>query len=224
MLAPEMRGIVAAAVALLAVLGLAPTPAAAQLGEVPLSDVLQVMIIDRELIAIDAVGGGQTTLRLRIGEKVLWTGARGKVGVGLTDQRMLAVTTGSAAWQQLEYQRTERPPTSALLGDRVALMITARRAVGFDGGSGKLVETTLGLRENVLATRAGENVAVVVTDRRAFGMSPFAGGFFETSVLLNERLESVNADSNLATVTTDRRVLIFRAPSGSWEERRRTLH
>jgi len=65
---------------------------------------------------------------------------------------------------------------------------------------------------------------VVVTDRREFGMSPFAGGFFETSVLLNERLESVNADSNLATVTTDRRVLIFRAPSGSWEERRRTLH
>jgi len=146
-----------------------------------------------------------------------------QVGVGLTDQRMLAVTTQSAAWQQLGYQRTERPLTSALLGDRVALMVTARRAVGFDGGSGNLVETTLGLRESVLATRVGENVAVVVTDRRAFGVSPFAGGFFEISVLLNERLESVNADSNLATVTTDRRVLIFRAPSGSWEERRRTL-
>ena len=218
-----MRGVFATATALLAVLGLAPTPAAAQLGETPLSDVLQVMVIDRELIAIDAVGGGQTTLRLRIGENVLWTGARGKVGVGLTDQRMLAVTTQSAAWQQLAYQRTERPLTSALLGDRVALMITARRAVGFDGGSGNLVETTLGLRESVLATRVGENVAVVVTDRRAFGVSPFAGGFFEISVLLNERLESVNADSNLATVTTDRRVLIFRAPSGSWEERRRTL-
>jgi hypothetical protein len=223
MLARDMRGVVAATVALLGVLGLVPTPAAAQLGDVPLSDVLQVMVIDRDLIAIDAVGGGQTTLRLRIGETVLWTGARGKVGVVLTDQRMLAVTTGSAAWQQLEYQRTERPLTSALLGDRVALMITSRRAVGFDGGSGNLVQTSLGLRENVLATRAGENVAVVVTDRRAFAVSPFAGGFFETSVLLHERLESVNADANLATVTTDRRVLIFRAPSGSWEERRRTL-
>jgi hypothetical protein len=218
-----MRGAFAAAAALLAVLGLPAAPATAQIGEVPLSDVLQVLVVDRELIAVDAIGGGQTTLRLRLGENVLWTGARGKVGVGLTDQRMLAVTTQSAAWQQLEYQRTERPLTSALLGDRVALMITARRAIGFDGGSGNLVETSLGLRESVLATRVGENVAVVVTDRRAFGVSPFAGGFFEINVLLHERLESVNADSNLVTVTTDRRVLIFRAPSGSWEERRRTL-
>ena len=219
----RMRGTFSAAAVLVAALGSTLAPASAQIGEVPLSDVLQVMVIDRDLIAIDAVGGGQTTLRLRIGENVLWTGARGKVGVGLTDQRMLAVTTRSAAWQQAQYLRTERPLTSALLGDRVALMITARRAIGFDGGSGNLVETTLGLRERVLATRIGENVAVVVTDRRAFGVSPFAGGFFEISVLLNERLESVKADSNFATVTTDRRVLIFRAPSGSWEERRRTL-
>jgi hypothetical protein len=66
-------------------------------------------------------------------------------------------------------------------------------------------------------------VAVVVTDRRALGLSPWVGGFFPTKVHLEERLESVDAGGNLATVTTDRRVLVFRTPTGTWEERRRTL-
>ena len=33
-------------------------------------------------------------------------------------------------------------------------------------------------------------------------------------------LESVEAASNLATVRTSRRLLTFRAPSGSWSEKR----
>jgi hypothetical protein len=223
MVAFGMRGGGLAAAVLLAALGSPPAPAAGQVGEVPLGDVLQVLVVDRELIAVDAVGGGQTTERLRLGEEVLWTDSAGRVGVALTDQRILAVATQSAAWQEVNYLRTERPPSSALLGDRVALVVTERRAIGFDGGSGNLVETSLGLREAVLATRAGDNVAVVVTDRRAFGVSPFAGGFFGTDVLMNERLESVEAEANFATVKTDRRILIFRAPSGTWEERSRTL-
>ena len=40
---------------------------------------------------------------------------------------------------------------------------------------------------------------------------------------LSERVEALDTSANLATLTTNRRVLIFRAPSGSWEERRRNL-
>ena len=193
-------------------------------GEVPLTDVLQVMLIDRDVVALDAVGGGQVSERLRLGEEVIWTGSRGRVGVVLTDQRILAAAAvGSAAWQETSYQRAEVPPTTALLGDRVALLFTSVRVIGFDGGSGNLVEARLGLRERVLATRTGENVALMVTDRRALGLSPFTGGFFETRMQLSESIESVQADSNLATITTNRRVLIFRAPTGTWGERNRTL-
>jgi hypothetical protein len=191
--------------------------------ETPLADVLEVLVLDRHLVAIDAEGGGQTVIDLRLDEKVLWTGSRGKLGVVITDQRLLAVATRSAAWQQADYQRTEPPPVSALLGDRVALVTTARRIIGFNGGSGNLVETPLGLRETVLARRVGENAAVVVTDRRALGLSPTAGGFFPVDLHLTETIESVQASANFATVTTNRRVLIFRSPTGSWEERRRTL-
>ena len=189
----------------------------------PLADVLEVLVLDRQLVAVDARGGGQRELSLRLGERVLWTGARGRVGVALTDQRVLAVAAGSAAWQEADRQLDEALPGDALLGDRVALVVTSRRVLGFDGGSGNLVESRLGVRERVLARRAGENVAVVVTDRRALGLSPLVGGFFEAKLSIAERFESVTAAANLATVTTDRRVLIFRAPSGSWEQRLRTL-
>jgi len=200
-------------------------PAGAQTtpDEVPLEDVLEVLVIDGELLAFDARNGGQRALPLRLAERVLWTGSRGQIGVALTDQRILAVSTGSAAWQIESRQRGEALPDRALLGDRVGLILTSVRAIGFNGGSGNLVESRLGLREQVLDARSGANVAVVVTDRRALGLSPLVGGFFETPILLEERIESLKAGANLASITTNRRVLIFRATTGSWEERVRPL-
>jgi hypothetical protein len=193
-------------------------------GEVPLADVLEILVVDRELLAIDAAGGGQTVARLRLNETVLWKGARGKVGVIITDQRILAVATQSGSWQETDYRRTETRPESALLGERVALAITSERVLGFNGGSGNLAEISLGVREQVVVARVGENVGVVVTDRRALGLSPFLGGFFSTALTLGDQVEAVSAESNLATLTFGRRLLIFRATTGSWEERTRKLH
>jgi hypothetical protein len=208
----------------LATVGAAPaTPAQLALpDEVPLADLLEILLLDRELLAIDARGGGQLSLRLRLGETLLWKGSQGVVGVAITDQRILAVAVGSAAWQQAERLQGEVIPLGAHFGDRVALAVTSRRVLGFTQ-AGNLIESSLGLRERVLAASAGENVAVLVTDRRGLGLSPQAGGFFETPIQLEERLESVDSSANLVTVTTQRRVLIFRAPFGSWEERRRPV-
>jgi hypothetical protein len=142
--------------------------------------------------------------------------------MAFTNQRILAVAVGSAAWQREERFLEEVLPDAAFLGDRVALAITSQRLLGFTS-AGNLIERSLGLRERVLVPRVGENVAVVVTDRRALGMSPQAGGFSEIRIQLEERIEAVEAASNLVTVTTNRRVLIFRGPTGSWGERRRQL-
>jgi hypothetical protein len=202
----------------------APVRAQGVAGEVPLADVLEILVVDRDLLAIDAAGGGQTTARLRLNETVLWKGARGKVGVIITDQRVLAVATQSGSWQEIDYGRTEQRPESALLGERVALVITSERVLGFNGGSGNLAEYRLGPREKVLAARVGENVGVVATDRRALGISPFKGGFFSTALELGDQIEAISAESNLATLTVRRRLLIFRATTGTWEERSRKLH
>ena len=139
---------------------LVPTPVGAQFvaGEISLADLLEVLVVDREILAIDAAGGGQTVARLRLHEVVLWKGARGKVGIVFTNQRILAAATQSAAWQEMNYRRNETPPNEALLGDRVALAITSQRVVGFDGGSANLIEYRLGPHERVLAVQIGENV------------------------------------------------------------------
>ncbi|HEY5657084.1 MAG TPA: hypothetical protein VIY27_04780 [Myxococcota bacterium] len=212
------------AVALLILLLGVTGPASAQIlapsrDEVPLTDLLEILLLERELVAVDAESGGQTAVDLHLGERVLWSGARGVVGVVLTDQRMLAVAVDSGSWRETRYQQGERAPEAAMLGDRVALLITSRRALAFNAGGASLAEYRFGPGETLLSSRVGENVGVVVTDRKALGFSPSAGGFFASRLHLRERIGSVETRSNLATVTTNRRVLIFRAPSGAWSER-----
>jgi hypothetical protein len=198
----------------------APSPAFADRGDVsPLADLLQIVVRPRSLLAIDGSHGGQREERLERGENLVWHAARGRVGVVLTDRRVLAVATGSAAWQEERWRSAERRPVDAALGDRIALVVTSQRAIGFDGGSGNLVTSSLGPRERVLHDATGENVGVIVTDRRALGVSPFVGGFFEVRLQTGEALEALVAAANLATLTTSRRILIFRAQTGSWEER-----
>jgi hypothetical protein len=144
--------------------------------------------------------------------------------MALTNERILAVAQRSASWQELRYERTESLTDQALLGDRVGLVLTSNRAVGFNGLTGNLITERFGIREQVRARSVGLNVAVVVTDRRALGLSPEIGGFFSISIDLGETIESISARSNIATITTSRRLLIFRTPTGTWEERNLELN
>jgi hypothetical protein len=189
--------------------------------DVPLVDLVDLLAIDRELIAIRSVG--QLAIRLQIGEQLLWRGNRGKLAVALTDRRVLAAASRSAAWQELGLRREEQLPDFALLGDRVGLILTDERVIGFNAEAGNFAEYDLGVREVVLHHRVGANTAVVVTDRNAVALSAFAGGFFRAKLGLRERIEAVEAIANLATVTTDRRLLIFRAATGAWSEKKLEL-
>ncbi|MCP5055187.1 MAG: hypothetical protein GY937_00505 [bacterium] len=210
--------------AILWLLVLTPTTASfAGPGETSTLDVLQIVLVDRELLAIDGESGHELGLRLELHEKVILQRTRGRVGVVVTDRRMLAVAVSSGSWQRLRFRHGERLLEEPLLGERVALLLTNRRAIGFDGGSRNLVESDLGPGEKPLARAVGANVAIVATKRRALGLSPFRGGFFETSLRLQEELEDAVATGNLATLTTSRRLLTFKAGSGSWSERNRGL-
>jgi hypothetical protein len=187
-------------------------------GETPIADVLQVLVLERELVAVDGLAGTETRADLERGERVLWTEARGRVGVAVTDRRLLAVATRSGSWQDTRFRRGETPPEGVLVGEQVAVAVTAKRALGFDGGSGNLVERTLGPRERVIAADASGAVGVIVTDRRALGVSPFAGGFFAEPLRVDEAIEAVSATGNVATVRTSRRLLTFQASGGVWVE------
>lgn len=189
---------------------------------VPLGDQIEIVFEARDVIAFGAQGGSKS-IRLELGEEVIWYGVQGAVGIVLTDRRVLAVSTNSGDFNEMRYLRGERPADVALLGDRVALLTTTERALGFDGGSGNIVEYRLGPQETLLAMRADANIGVVVTDRNLLGLSPFTGGFFTTDFHVREKLERVSLAPNLATVTTNRRYLVFRADTKIWVERKRTL-
>lgn len=189
--------------------------------QVPLGELIEIVVMEDEILGVDAESGGSSVVRRRLGEPVLWTGVRGRVGVVITDQRVLAISPRTGGWQEAAYERGERPARYAELGDRVALIVMPGRVLGFLGTVGRWVQVRLGPQEDLRAQSVGANVAVVVTSRAAIGLSPEAGGFFSIRLQLRERIAEVSARSNLATVNTDQRVLVFRAPTGTWAERRR---
>jgi hypothetical protein len=205
--------------ALLALLLATPALAQPDRGAFPLEDRLQLIVLPRSLIAIDGRTGGQREESLDLGERVLTQRADGRVGIALTDRRILAIATGSGSFQEARFARGESLAAEPALGDRVALFVTNRRIVGFDGGSGNLVEVRLGPREFVIGTAIANSVAIAATSRRALGLSPFRGGFFEVRLGLDERRTSLSATGDVATLATEDRILTFRAASGSWEER-----
>lgn len=209
---------------LLLVILMAAGPVRAQFvgGEVPLADVLEVIVLEGQILAIDASGGGQLREDLHLDEKVIWSSSRGRVGAVITDERLLVASVGASSWREIRFERAERLPERAQLGDRVGLVVTTHRIIGFESGSGRVFEHRLGPREGVLATQAGGNVVVVVTSRKVLGLSP-EGGFVETRMQLKEKLRDVSVRSNVATVRTDRRLLIFRGPTRSWSEQRLDL-
>lgn len=188
--------------------------------EFALEDAIEVVVLPREVQAVDAEGGGRLSERLEIGESVIWNAARGRVAVVVTDRRLLAVSTRSGAWQTVRFRRGEAPPADVQLGGRVAVCATSKRAFGFDGGSANLVETSLGPREAVIDLVAGQNVGVVVTSRRALGLSARAGGFFVADLHVGEDVVSLSARASHATLETSERMLVFRALRGGWEEER----
>ena len=185
----------------------------------PLEDRVQWVRLEHELVAIDSAGSGEHRAALGVGERVRGTWADGEIGVALTNRRLLAVTATTGGVHEVRFLVGEHALIEPVLGDRVALVVTTRRALGFDGGGGSWVEASLGPRERVTATAVANHVAALATDRRALALSPVRGGFFEAPLSLQEAPVSLSASGDLATLRTHTRLLVFRASSARWSER-----
>jgi hypothetical protein len=189
----------------------------------PLLPLLEIVVLPRDLLAIDSETGGDKDTRLELGEKVLWTATQGRVGVAVTDRRVLMVSNLSGAWQETRYLAKERIPTrdDLLLGDRVLLLLTDKRALAFDSVNRNLVEVVTTPQEGWTTERVvGANVVVVLTNRRALAFSAPAGGFFDQKLRLDETPRELHAYANHVSLQTPLRLLVFRATTGSWSETR----
>lgn len=210
-------------VALSLALGAARSEAQALLPNVPLLDQLEIVHLDRELVALGA-SGGDARLRLELDEQVVWIGSRGITGAVVTDRRLLLVAAGRGTWQEVRFLRDEDPAAGAWVGDRVVLTYTSRRVLGFSALGGHVTEYRLGPNEQLEALQVAEGIGVALTDRKALGFSSRLGSFAEISLGLRENIEALDVRAELATLRTDRRLLVFRGTGGVWGDRRRELN
>jgi hypothetical protein len=194
-------------------------------GRVPVLDVLEVIVRNDEVFAIDGrLGGAAIRERLDIDEEPLWVDARGEVGVVVTNKRVLAATPDVPRWMWTRIGVHESVPLAVVLGERVALILTDDRAIGVSsGGRKKFFAEDITPNESVLDFLVGESVAVVVTDKRLLGMSAFLPGFVEQRIGIHEKIQDVATLADFATVATHRRLLVFRAPTATWQEQQLSL-
>lgn len=199
-----------------------PAPASAQLGlypaEIERLDVISIEQDGRDLLAFNSVAGTRARVRLEVDEVVLFNESRGRVGIVLTDRRALGIGVGGN-FQEARYRITERAPDFAVVSERVALVATTRRALGFVGRTGGWVEESFTPGENVEAIRAGAAVGIAATNRRVLGLAPDVGRFASLPLRLRESLEAIDAQDTLATLHTDQRILVFSGPRAVWTER-----
>jgi hypothetical protein len=180
-------------------------------------DAVDIQDLGDELLAIRD-GSSPSRIRLEGREKLLWSTAKGVVGVALTDRRFLAVSPTSSGWQQARLRPSDGRSPAAELAANVALLISPKRVLGFDGRSGLLTETPLTPQEVVLASGADEHVGVVVTNRRAIGWASGFGAPADHALTVHESFELLRVRSTTATVRTSKRVLIFGSSSGLWRD------
>jgi hypothetical protein len=228
-IAPERsREAALASWALAALLALCPAAAGAdpdRRGEPRLADSIEIVVMPRKVLAVGAGGDGTVEEPLQLNERVKQTHAAGEVAVVVTDRRILAIGIESGRWQETQIRLAEGPEIDVLLGQRITLVSTSQRVLGFGvPNGGRLVAHDVGPNEAVHQRRVGEAVAVVVTSRQALGLSAEAGGFVPRDLRLHEQIESVSTRARSASVRTSQRVLVFDARSLSWSEERIPLY
>lgn len=188
--------------------------------ELPLLDSIDVIVRDRSVLAVSAETGAHASrAKLELGEDVLWVGVRGRIGLVVTDRRLLAISRTAPVWQFVYFKARETMPKSILLGERVGLVATSHHLYGITAAGGLLKKREISPYETVMDDLVAENLAVIVTDRRLIGLSGFAGGFFEEPVGVHEDLDYASISADFATVATDRRLVVFDAESGDWRSR-----
>lgn len=189
-----------------------------------LEDTISVDHIGRDLYAFDSEGGGQNKLELDLRENVVFLEARGRVGLAVTNRRLLAISAGRGGWRELPLQIAERGRTHQWLSARIALVVTPRRIIGFDAGAAAWVQVGIGPLEEVEDARVSSSTAIVLTRNHAYGLSPDAGGFFEQPLQIHEKVESISASGTIGRVLTSRRLLIFKSTTGTWTSTERPIH
>ena len=186
----------------------------------PVEDMIDIHVAKDTVVAVKK-GVAVSEKDLKLNEKVRWQGSRGYIGAVLTSERLLAVSRSLSGWIELDLQLAEEQSgrlPEILLSDRLLLMTTKKRLVGFDGETNHLAVMDIPLHEQVVDRAIDAYVAVVITTGRVFGLARGAGSFIEEPFKRNEAVLSVDTSAYNASIRTTRRLLIFKSSGAYWRE------
>ena len=203
---------------------LAPVAPAQGDGGVRLEDRIDLIELDRRILAVNGAPGGPVTpVELELEERVLGLESQGLLGVATTTQRLLGYSSRSPVPAELRYRVSERPagPSGLWVRDRVALAVFKARLVAFGADTGAWLELALSPEEHPIEVFAEENLAGITTSRRAIAFSPDTGRFVEVGLSPREEIEQVSVQDASVSLVTPRRLLVFRAGDNVWTAIRR---
>jgi hypothetical protein len=199
----------------------ARAPAQADPG-VEIEDRIDVVQVDRRILAVSAERGKVLEVGLRLAERVVASRSQGLIGVVTTNQRLLGATNRSGSWQAVELRRSETGEEPIHVSDRLALVPMPTRLMGLAGGTGIWAELELQPGENPIRVHVESRVGLCLTPRRAIALSAGGGGFVQRLLTPKETIESMSLKESSITLTTPYRVLLYQDGSDRWTELRRS--
>jgi hypothetical protein len=163
-------------------------------------------------------GAGNTTIRLKPKEQVLWKDASGYLGAALSSDRFYVVSTTSGAWKEFRLKPQEAEGATASLSPFIAVLATNDRAVCYNISMNSFFEIRLPVRSELVAVKAGKHVAVVATTDKLFGIRKSSSSFTDARLKVGERVSEIDVTANKVVVRTSDRLLSFVADDTEWSE------
>lgn len=156
---------------------------------------------------------------LETGEDILLSEEKGYVGAVVTNRRFLAISSLSGKWLSEPLEHGEENNADLKLGEKIAMLITDKRVIGFTFSGEGFVEYDLPFGSDIAAEDAGENFGIVAMRDRAVGLSSETGRFREMEYEVGETFESLEMATTLALVYTEDNIYSYRGSSGTWSIR-----
>jgi hypothetical protein len=179
---------------------------------------VNLLEVDRHLIAVVGVGFAAVETDLELGEYVIAMESHGVVGIIATNHRLLGIHSRATFFTELRYRLAEKPvdPAGVHVGERIAMVELHTRLVGFAPQLNRFVEIGLGPNEYPRQAQVDVNLGVLVTPRRAIGFSARSSGFVEVLLSPQEVVESASFGDSSVTLILPHKILILRLGDKIW--------
>lgn len=180
---------------------------------------IDIQVVGRKVLAIQK---GETVLarELDLDEGILFRGTQGRMGLVMTNRRLLVVSTFTSDWVELPLRIEEVAEGKApkvLLSDFLVMVVTRQRLLGFDSQRNVWVKAGIPVNEIVAKALIDKRVAVAITGTTAWGFAFGSAFFVPERFQLGENVLQVETRPLNVNIRTNKRLLVFKSVTATWK-------